>query len=69
MQVPGGSVKATTCINEMNKERKRMFVCTTYAQPQAQRPEAVFESVSFIKKQLEFLHLQFISLMTSSVLA
>jgi len=32
------------------------------------RPQAVKEVISFIRKQLEYLHIQFISLMTSSVI-
>jgi hypothetical protein len=55
-------------LNELSNEAKRMLVCTTYVQPQSHRPEVVKESHTFIKRQLEYLHLQFISLMTISVI-
>ena len=32
------------------------------------RPQPIREVISFVKKQLEYLHIQFISLMTSSVI-
>lgn len=63
------SVKASVCVNDMAKEAKRLLVCSTYSQPQSLRPEVVTESLTFLKKQLEYLHLQMISLMTTSVLA
>ena len=54
--------------NSLPKESKRLLVCSTYTNVQSHRPEAIRESVNYIQKQLEYLHLQFISLMTTSVI-
>jgi hypothetical protein len=43
-------VTATSAMNELTTEGKRMLICSTYAQPQAKRPEVVLESVSFLQK-------------------